>query len=64
MDYNQIFQKYLTGDLQPVNELLSLPVKDLKVFAKENSLTFRSKEQFRKELFQWLRIRKIIEADL
>jgi hypothetical protein len=61
MTYNEIFKQYLTGDLQPVNELLELPVKEIKEFTKQNKLTFQSREQFKKELLYWLRIRKVIE---
>jgi hypothetical protein len=64
MNYNEIFREFLTGNLKPIDELLKQPIKELKVFAAKNSFTFRSKKQFRNEIFTWLRIRKAIETDI
>ena len=64
ISYNEIFKEFLAGNLRPVDDLLALPVKELKIFAKDNSLTFRSKKQFRAELITWLKVRKGIECEI
>jgi len=69
MEYDRLFQEYLSGNPQAVKKFVAEKPKNyLKIFSKANNLSVdaqkASKERITKEIIQWLAQRKAITGAL